>query len=123
MRKIPDDLQFLSNVKKQRIVKICPHRYLKEYDISIWVDGSISVIGDLNTFINQYDLEKNPFYVRIHPSRNCIYDEARACISINKDAKETIEKQVKRYREEGYPEHIGMVETCVLLRKHNGMRC
>lgn len=39
-RPIPKELDYLSNVKKQRIVKICPHRYLKEYDISIWVDGS-----------------------------------------------------------------------------------
>lgn len=39
-RLIPKELNYLSNVKKQRIVKICPHRYLKEYDISIWVDGS-----------------------------------------------------------------------------------
>ena len=38
---IPDELKHLNNVKKQRIVKICPHRYLKDYDISIWVDGNI----------------------------------------------------------------------------------
>ncbi|MBP5784376.1 MAG: DUF616 domain-containing protein [Methanobrevibacter sp.] len=38
---IPDDLKYLSNVKKQRVLKICPHRYLNEYDVSIWVDGNI----------------------------------------------------------------------------------
>lgn len=53
---IPEELQFLSNVKKQRIIKICPHRYLQQYDLSIWVDGNISVIGDLNEFVKQYDL-------------------------------------------------------------------
>lgn len=73
---VPDELKWLSNVKKQRVVKICPHRYLKEYDISIWVDGNISIIGNLNKFINQYDLNIKPFYTRVHPSRNCIYDEA-----------------------------------------------
>ena len=41
LRPIPEELKHLSNVKKQRVIKICPHRYLKEYDISIWVDGNI----------------------------------------------------------------------------------
>jgi hypothetical protein len=82
---IPNELKFLSDVKKQRIVKICPHRYLKEYDVSIWVDGSIEVIGNLYQFIKQYDLDKVPFYTRIHPARNCIYDEADICIRLGKD--------------------------------------
>ena len=123
LRNIPSDLQFLSNVKKQRIVKICPHRFLKNYDISIWIDGSISIIGDLNTFISQYDLKKNPFYVRIHPFRNCIYDEADVCMKMHKDVSYVIEKQINRYKEEGYPAHIGMVETGILLRRHNDIKC
>ena len=52
VRAVPKELCYLSNVKKQRIVKICPHRYLREYDISIWVDGNILVKGDLNKFIS-----------------------------------------------------------------------
>lgn len=47
IRLIPDELRNLSNVKKQRVIKICPHRYLREYDISIWIDGSMQVQGDL----------------------------------------------------------------------------
>lgn len=120
---IPNELKFLSDVKKQRIVKICPHRYLKEYDVSIWVDGNIEVAGNLHQFIKQYDLSKVPFYTRVHPARNCIYDEAKACIAFSKDNKECIEKQVKKYKDEGYPKHIGMVETGVLLRRHNDMQC
>ena len=88
--RIPEDLKHLSNVKKQRIVKICPHRYLKEYGISIWVDGSFEIIGDVMSFVSQYDLEKIPFYTRVHPIRKCIYKEAEACIQMKKDSIEVI---------------------------------
>ena len=37
---MPQELDGLSNVKKQRMVKICPHKWLREYDFSVWVDGS-----------------------------------------------------------------------------------
>lgn len=122
-RKIPLELQYLSNVKKQRVVKICPHRYLSEYDVSIWIDGNISIIGNLNQFIKQYDLNDSPLYSRIHPCRNCIYQEAKACIEMGKDFEGNVQKQIQKYKDESYPENIGMVETCILLRKHNDEKC
>lgn len=120
---IPIDLNWLSNVKKQRIIKICPHRYLQDYDISIWVDGSFQICGDLLNFIQKYDLDKTPFYTRIHPVRKCVYEEAKACISLKKDSKEVIKKQIDRYRAENYPKNAGMFETGIILRKHIDKKC
>lgn len=123
LKPIPEELQYLSNVKKQRVLKICPHRYLKEYDVSIWVDGNIEILQDLNNFIKQYDLKKCSLYVRVHPSRRCIYAEAEACLRMHKDTKQNIDPQIEAYREEGYPKNIGMAETNILLRKHNDIKC
>lgn len=123
IRPIPDELKFLSNVKKQRVIKICPHRFLSEYDISIWIDGNLQVKRDLNEFVAQYDLSKNVLYTRVHPVRDCIYDEAKKILELKKDTAESINAQVERYRAMGYPAHIGMSETCVLLRKHNDIKC
>lgn len=120
---IPDDLKYLSKVKQQRIIKICPHRYLPNYDISIWIDGSILICGNLLDFISQYDLDANPIYSRIHPTRKCIYDEADACIGLKKDRIDTIQNQISKYKNENYPKNIGMVETGILLRKHNDKKC
>ena len=120
---MPEELKYLSNVKKQRIIKICPHRYLKEYDISIWVDGNLEIQRDLVGFIEQYDLDKCPFYVRVHPCRRCVYAEAKACIRLHKDTEENINYQVDTYKKDGYPKNIGMAETNVLLRKHNDIKC
>lgn len=123
IRQIPPELRYLSNVKKQRVVKICPHRWLREYDISVWVDGNIRIIGDISKFIDQYDVQKTHFFTRVHPSRNCIYDEAAACARIGKDSSDVIEKQISKYKANQYPRHAGMVETCIILRKHNEKDC
>ena len=120
---IPKELDYLSNIKKQRIVKICPHRYLKEYDISIWVDGSFQIIGDLMKFIEQYDLKKTSLYTRIHPTRDCIYDEANICVSTKRETKYIADKQTNRYKLEGYPKNAGLAETGIILRQHNDIRC
>ena len=120
---IPNELKYLSLVKQQRIIKICPHRYLSDYDISIWIDGNIRICNSLNDFISQYDLNKIPFYTRIHPHRNCIYTEAKKVIDIKKDSTDIVQIQIDKYKKEKYPEKIGMVETGILLRKHNNNQC
>lgn len=42
---------------------------------------------------------------------------------MRKDIASKVNAQVDKYRKEGYPKHIGMVETCILLRKHNDAKC
>ena len=124
IKPIPRELDGLSKVKQQRVIKTCPHKWLPDgYDASIWIDGSFQVVGDIMKFVSQYDLGKTPLYTRVHPHRNCIYEEARACIGLKKDLKEVIEEQVARYQCEGYPEKVGLAETGILLRKHNDRRC
>lgn len=43
IRPIPTDLDYLTQVKKQRYIKINAHVMLPEYDISVWVDGNIII--------------------------------------------------------------------------------
>lgn len=123
IRPIPEELNGLSQVKRQRIVKICPHRYLPEYDLSIWVDGNIIIKGDMEDLIGRLRWNKSPITIPQHPIRRCIYDEANACIQLGKDSPENVLKQVKEYKEEGFPANYGMVQSAVIFRKHNDPNC
>ena len=112
LRPIPNELKDLTPVKQQRLIKICPHKYLPEYDESLWVDGAIDILSNLNGFIKQYCFDTNKsVFIRKHPSRKCIYSEAKACISIGKDTAEHINPQMNKYRNEGFPANFGLVET------------
>ena len=81
---IPEELNKLSKVKQQRIIKICPHKYLKEYDLSIYVDGSVDIIGNVLPLINEIP-ENISVFIPKHPKRDCIYDEKLACLKYKKD--------------------------------------
>lgn len=121
---MPEELDGLDDVRRQRVVKICPHRYLDpKYGISIWVDGNVLVTGDLRKLVSQYDLEKYPMYTRIHPGRKCVYEEAKAVLGLKKESRDVVDKVISRYKDEGFPRKIGLAETCVLLRKHNERSC
>lgn len=105
-----------------RFVKLNPHVYFSEYDISIWIDANITVIGDITQFIDRLS-DDDTIGIFLHPLRNCIYVEGRECIKRSKDAVDAIEIQLEKYRAQGYPENNGLWETNVVVRRHNDPRC
>lgn len=124
LRPIPEELKGLSNVKQQRCIKACPHIYLSEYDLSVWIDGSVDVRKNINQYLetNCNDKDKSIF-VGKHPQRNCTYAECRACVLFKKETQENVDKLTARYRSEGLPENNGMVQTCIMIRRHNDPEC
>lgn len=120
---IPQELKELSTVKQQRAIKINPHLFLSEYDISIWIDGNILAKGDLNEFVNNTLKDDCSMYFKKHPIRTCIYQELNKCIELKKDTRENAQPQIDRYIAEGFPSNFGLQETNVILRKHNEQDC
>lgn len=121
-RPIPQELSGLTTVKKQRCIKICPHKYLPEYSLSVWVDGSVKLTGDINKFIHG-KCQDGIIFIPQHPKRKCIYKEEEAVIGIKKDKKANTWPQILRYQKEGFPKDYGLVQSNIVIRKHNDPKC
>ena len=121
IKKIPEYLESLEQTKIARCVKILPHLFLPEYEISVWVDGNIQVLGNINKFISENLTEY--FCISKHPDRICTYQEADAVINLKKDNDDIVSKQIEKYREIGFPENNGMVQSGIIIRKHNSKEC
>lgn len=121
-RPIPNELLAYSKVKQQRAIKIMPHRYLPEYDISVWVDGAVIVKGNIKDYLKTLDLNQYSVLIPEHPARKCIYKEKDACVKIGKikgDEIKLAETQMKRYKDEKFPSDYGLVQTNIVVRRHN----
>lgn len=80
-----------NQIKRQRLIKICPHLYMNDdYEVSVYVDGNITVKRDLNLVIEDMQKENGDFEICIpkHPVRYCIYKEEKAVLLYKKDTKE-----------------------------------
>ncbi len=102
-----------------RFVKTNPHKILKEYQYSLWLDGNVHIKGNyaysrVNELIEKGDLISIPK----HPLRECAYEEARVCIKIGKGKKKIILKQMEKLQTEGFPENMGLFENGVIFRNH-----
>ncbi|RAP47569.1 MAG: hypothetical protein BZ135_02025 [Methanosphaera sp. rholeuAM6] len=112
-----EDLE-LDSVRKARHYKILPHKYLKDYDYSLWIDANFDIIGDVEEYIAKHS-KNHKLLAMKHDLRDDIYDEAEACKKLEKDDQEIINKQIDRYKEDNYPQHNGLVASGILFRKHN----
>lgn len=117
IRKIPEFLNYLEPTKRARCLKILPHLFLNDYDVSVWVDGAIEVLGNINELVSLK--LKNNFTISKHPDRICIYQEALKIVELNKDYKEVVDKQIDKYKKMNYPEHFGLVQSGIIIRNHN----
>ena len=123
IKEIPSEFNEYSNVKKQRLVKILAHKMLPEYDLSIYVDGAILVKGDMNEFIKEVVDDEHSVFIPQHPDRKCLYDEANAVMRLKKDTSDKPKKQMKFYKEEGFPPKRGLTQNNIMLRKHMDADC
>lgn len=116
-----EEIRNYDNTRKARYAKTHPHVFFPEYEYSIWVDSNFVVIGDLSKFIKC--VGKVPFASNWHPERNSIYREAVACKLKNKDKSDILDKQIEHYKQEGFPDDFGLIETNMIVRKHMDRCC
>lgn len=115
--------------RSARMIKLLPHKFLPEYDISLWVDGNMLIKGDVEELIATYLSPENHLAVysmaqQKKESRDCIYDELDQLQRLNEQGKfqdqtELMIAQVEGYKKEGYPAHHGLAWTCTLMRMHH----
>lgn len=116
------EIQGMDPTRVNRYIKLHPHKFFKEYEYSIYVDSNIKVVGNMKKYISCIG-KRVPIAANWHPSRYCLYSEARACMIEKKDSPNLIMQQIHSYRETGMPENFGLIEGGILIRKHNDLEC
>ncbi len=101
-----------------RFAKMHPHILFPEYELSIYVDGNIEIVGGLHSLLESTLMRKD-IALYEHPFRDCVYIEANECAAIGYDWYWRIESQMNVYRKSGYPAGSGLFECGVIIRRHS----
>lgn len=78
----------------QREIKILPHKFLPEYDATLWVDGNMFITSSVKDFFRS----SHDFITVRHDKRDNVYDEGEAIIRMNKARAKDVQKQLDFYR-------------------------
>lgn len=101
-----------------RKYKILTHNFLSGYEKSLYIDANMNISSiDLTYCFDLLNNHKILFFR--HPSRNCIYDEAIAVLTLRKDWLHSVKPQMSRYIRSEYPKKNGLILGGFILRNHN----
>ncbi len=112
------DVPVVESTRKARYLKTHPHLCFPNYRYSIWVDGSLSIVGNMKHLLEEV-INQSTLGVYAHAKRGCLYSAALNCIEKQKDNKNIIEKQMNQYRQANYPANNGLVASGALVRDHH----
>jgi hypothetical protein len=112
--KMVEGLGLFKNPRRDaRMIKVLSHKFIDD-EYSIWVDGNVFLRKNEREY---YKLLGNKDIAVIdHPQRNCIYDEALACIKLEKDNDRIIVEQVGKYKDEGFKDNK-LAQTSIVIRR------
>ena len=104
-------------VRESRRYKILCHRYLADYDASLYVDASTLIAGDIGRFVQRW-CRGRAFAMWQHPQRDDVYDEAVAVLVQRKADPGRVVNQILAYEAAGLPRATGLVEASFMWRDH-----
>jgi len=102
--------------RTSKLYKIMFHLFIDD-EISIWVDASFIINCNLDRWMKRF---RSPMTLLQHPKRDCVYEEAAACIRNKRDKIARIQAQTDRYRKLGLPAHDGMAASGIMMREKTG---
>lgn len=102
---------------RSRRHKLLSHQLYPDADVTLWLDGCLTPVANPHKLVEQH-LGTHDLCLFKHMQRNCLYQEAEACVRLKKDRPEVLRALVNRYKAEGYPYNSGLVETTAVLRRH-----
>lgn len=105
----------LDPVRRSRLPKILAHRFLGDYDISIWVDANVRVVGDLASFCEIALADADIAFFRHGDHRPSIAAEIQACVKYGKAPLDVMMRQYDHYRRQGFPDDAGIIPECGVI--------
>ena len=122
---IPPEVEKLkiSDIKKQRYIKIHPNKFFKNYDLSIYIDANYIIKGDLDDFLlntlNPIDNIYIPHYQRGKGVKRAI----EKAIEQKKDKFSLLNETLQRYSENSLLDKKGIENAGLIVRKHHKKDC
>ncbi|MDO8610850.1 MAG: DUF616 domain-containing protein [bacterium] len=99
--------------------KMMPHLIFPEYEYSLWMDSIFVLNGDINPYFEKYLSDANAAFFKHHANRDCLYEEGHICADLKLAPRDTVNEQLSKYKQDGYPEHNGLIMSGIILRKHH----
>ena len=95
------------------------HKYLADFDCSLYLDGNVRLLGKTSKFIAEFQNSGSPLGLFWHPIRRSVKEEAESCLKTGKVFEtDRLQAELEYQAKNGFPDNAGLVETTIILKNH-----
>ena len=113
----------VSDIKKARYIKINPHKFFKNYILSIYIDANYIIKGDLDDFLINTLNPLDNIYIPHLQFGDGIKKEIQKAKEKKLDNASLLDEVEKRYKELNILDKKGIVNAGLIIRKHHEPDC
>ena len=122
---IPDEVLKLnvSDIKKQRYMKIHPHKFFKNYDLSLYIDPNYEITGDLDDYLINTLNPLDHIYIPHLQFGKGMKQAIDKAIEKKLDDVSLLKHVKDRYNQSKLLDKTGIVNAGLIIRKHHTEDC
>ena len=122
---IPEEVLKLnvSDIKKQRYMKIHPHKFFKNYDLSLYIDPNYEITGDLDDYLINTLNPLDHIYIPHLQFGKGIKQAIDKAIEKKLDDVTLLKHVMNRYNQSKLLDKTGIVNAGLIIRKHHTEDC
>ena len=122
---IPDEVLKLnvSDIKKQRYMKIHPHKFFKNYDLSLYIDPNYEITGDLDDYLINTLNPLDHIYIPHLQFGKGMKQAIDKAIEKKLDDVSLLKHVMNRYNQSKLLDKTGIVNAGLIIRKHHTEDC
>ena len=113
----------VSDIKKQRYMKIHPHKFFRNYDLSLYIDANYVIKGDLDDYLINTLNPIDHIYIPHLQFGKGIKQAIEKAIEKKLDDSNLLKEVMDRYNKLNILSKSGIVNAGLIIRKHNTKDC
>lgn len=98
-----------------RHYKFHPDIFEGKYKYAVYIDGNVKVVSDITTICSIAHNSKVGIAMHKHHSRDCAYEEGKACKYYKRGNNEKIREYLNKMKSDGFPSKFGLCEATVIV--------
>ena len=108
-------------IYQNRYCKMFPHKIFPQYRYSVYIDGNVTIIGEIEKFA--FGIKDIPLVIPAKCFSDNYYSQMIRMMKIGFDERNTFIRQAHDYRLQGMPDMVGTFFCTILIREHNNPLC
>ena len=113
----------ISDIKKQRYIKIHPHKFFRNYDLSIYIDANYIIKGDLDDFLINTLNPIDHIYITHLQFGKGLSQAIKSAMNRKLDKASILRETQERYYKLKILQRSGIVNAGLIIRKHHTEDC